>query len=165
MSGIEQDECTIADISVISRCMGPSVHLDDVDIPALWRIARDGVDNFMPDMIDMAGIATSDGDVPVLYGVRRLFEINRRVVNALNALVYAYGDEGDWVMDPPVSLTVGDYDDWVGSHDTLIAQYQAMGYSFIAGKMRGTFPVWQGIGGCMTTQVDGVEYNLVEKGQ
>lgn len=148
-----------SDFKRICRCLGSGIQPELVDVDPLWKLAMDGVDNMFPDMTEQTGMVNTGPGIPSLSGARRSFEINRRVVDAINLLFYGTFSEND-PLDPPESLRVDDYDEWVSENENLIAQYQAMNYSFIEPSEILGVTIFRRPGGSLYCIVEGKEYNL-----
>lgn len=156
--------CQHQDVQNIQKAMGSYVHLDDVDIPAIWNICRDGVDNFAPDMVQRSECAEGVNVSPALHGERRTFEINRRVVDALNAMIYSYTEDSE-DLGIPESFRDQDYDAWVGEHDQLVSLYQMWKCKFIVDEEYDAPQVYRALDGTFYTWMGGVKYNLAETGE
>lgn len=130
-------------------------------IRTLWNAAMDGVDNMLPDMLDDE--SHTCGTPFRLTGARRAFEINRRVVLAVQAMYY--GNYETEMVEPPASLSPAHYDNWIGEHEDIATLYQVMKYDFIQGIEYDTCQVYQTLSHEFYLVMGGVKYKLSEVGQ
>lgn len=152
------------DFFKIRSCFTGLDGLDRDHVAGLWNIAQDGVDNGLFDIVYGSGTHVVG---PELTGERRRFEINRRVVDAINLMMY--GSSPRWENEEdefPDSLSELDYDRWIGEHEHLIAQYQAMCFQFIPRVPYASVDLYRHpSSGELTCEFGGVWYTLLEIGQ